>query len=664
MEVPIDDPARRIAVKAAAFEKPTNFVWGQAHLPNPDDVEEMQQPAMPVPQVKERVRVILGSFHSTELTRLEICQPKIKVYEEDVDMSPAEEPLSTPAPIPLLPLPDARANSLQENLGDLGDPMELDTLDEPQLLDIKLEADRTDNPAGASQNREEFGRSHGTEHIAEAEIVRTSTPNFDTSASEGSRFYVKRRVLLGNVSKYLAPDKRDTGLEKYAFKWMIYLQGPSGDEDISPFVRKVRFYLHPDYRPFDVIEVTDPPFRLTRYGWGEIPVRLQIYFADDRNKPVDLIHVLKLDKMKSGRQIPGSERFIDLELDRNTEFAEARQVEIAHKTELVAVGAESEASAKQEVLDRILHKLVKQFPIIHAPGSKSTNVPYSVAPSLSAYWSWVIGKRKAVEWARARLLSEALANTSGVHRSATVPEIVRWCLAHGYTPASMPPTDSMPSAKESAKKVYKEAYCPFCGAYGLHHEQTEECTVRPSMWKNRLWGLTQASDVLKQAGIESSLRLEGDELDLDVDTMFDRDRQLRNRGSYAHSWCNQEHPTAIARDLDFVNEEYERLRLPSPLQIDDDGSQISAGLIFEAARSFVRHLLHVATAAYREDNAMQQPHVADAMELSEAPVAEAAQKMSRPRLLVPYHIYRGISEARDSLDFLTGSGLARGSLSE
>ncbi|KAJ3163957.1 YEATS domain-containing protein 2 [Geranomyces variabilis] len=566
MEVPFDDPARRIAVKAAAFEKPTNFVWGQAHIPDPDDVEEMQQPAMPAPQVKER--------------------PKIKVYEEDVDMSPAEESLSTPVPISLLPLPDSRH---------LGDPIELNTLDEPQLLDIKLEADRTDNPAGMSQNREEIGRSHGTEHVAEA---------------------------------------------------------------------KVRFYLHPDYRPFDVIEVTDPPFRLTRYGWGEIPVRLQIYFADDRNKPVDLIHVLKLDKMKSGRQIPGSERFIDLELDRNTEFAEARQVEIAHKMELVAVDAGSEASAKQEVLDRILHKLVKQFPIIHAPGSKSTNVPYSVAPSLSAYWSWVTGKRKAVEWARARLLSEALANTSGVHRSATVPEIVRWCLTHGYTPASMAPADSMPSAKESAKKVSKEAYCPFCGAYGLHHEQTEECIVRPSMWKNRLWSLTQASDVLKQAGIEGSLRLEGDEFNLDVDTMVDHDRQLRNRGSYAHSWCNQEHPTAIARDLDFVNEEYERLRLPSPLQIDDDGSQISSGLIFEAARSFVRHLLHVATAAYREDTAMQQPHVADAMELSEAPVAEAAQKMSRPRLLVPYHIYRGISEAKDSLDFLTGSGLARGSLSE
>ncbi|KAJ3182966.1 YEATS domain-containing protein 2 [Geranomyces variabilis] len=603
---------------------------------------------MPVPHVKER--------------------PKIKVYEEDVDMSPIEEPLCTPVPIPLLPLPDARADLLPENLGSprhLGDPMELDTFGEPRLLDIKLEADKAASSAGMSQNLESFGRSHGTERAAEAEIVRTSTPNSESNAQEGSRFYVKRRVLLGNVSKYLAPDKRDTGLEKYAFKWMIYLQGPSGDEDISPFVRKVRFYLHPDYRPFDVIEVTDPPFRLTRYGWGEIPVRLQLYFADDRNKPVDLIHILKLDKMKSGRQILGSERFIDLELDRNTEFAEARQVDIAQKAiEPLAADAESEASAKQEVLDRILHKLVKQFPIIQAPGSKSLNVPYSVAPSLGAYWSWVIGKRKAVEWARARSLSDKLANTSGVHRSATSPEVVRWCLAHGYTPALLPPTDSVPSADDAAKKVNKEAYCPFCGAYGLHHEQPEECIVRPSMWKNRLWSLTQAADVLKQAGMESSSRLEGDELDLNVDTMLDHDLQVRNRRSFAHAWCNQEHPTAIARELDFVNEEFERLRLPSPLQIDDDGSQISAGLIFEAARSFVRHLLHAATAAYREDNAMQRPHVPDAMELSEAPVAEAAQRMSRSRLLVPYHIYRGISEARDSLDFLTGSGLARGSLSE
>ncbi|KAJ3149270.1 YEATS domain-containing protein 2 [Geranomyces michiganensis] len=455
-------------------------------------------------------------------------------------------------------------------------------------------------------------------------------------------------------------DKRDTGLEKYAFKWMIYLQGPAGEEDISPFIRKVRFYLHPDYRPFDVIEVTDPPFRLTRYGWGEIPVRLQLYFSDDRNKPVDIIHVLKLDKMKSGRQVLGSERFIDLELDRNTQFTEARQVKMEQKDiQPLTTDKESGTSAKQEALDRILHKLVKRFPIIHAPGSGNISVPYSVASTPSAYWSWVVGKRKAVEWARARLLFEALENTSGVHGSTTVSEIVRWCVAHGYTPASAPPTSNDPGASEVAKVVSKEVYCPFCGAFALHHEQTDECIARPSMWKRRLWSLSQASAVLEEAGFETASKLEVDDVDVNVDTMLDRSRIRYNRGFDPDPWYEQEHPTAIARELDFVNDEVERLRLPSPLQVDEDGSQISAGLIFEATRSFVRHLLSVATAAYRQDNAMQQPRVSDDMKLMQAPVAEAAQKISRPRLLVPFHIYRGVNAAGDSLDFLTGSGLAR-----
>jgi transcription initiation factor IIF auxiliary subunit len=60
------------------------------------------------------------------------------------------------------------------------------------------------------------------------------------------------------------------------------------------FIKRVRFFLHPDYRPNDVIDITQPPFHLTRYGWGEFPVRIRIFFVDPRNKPVDIVHSLKV----------------------------------------------------------------------------------------------------------------------------------------------------------------------------------------------------------------------------------------------------------------------------------------------------------------------------------------------------------------------------------
>lgn len=39
---------------------------------------------------------------------------------------------------------------------------------------------------------------------------------------------------------------------------------------------------------------SEPPFHLTRRGWGEFPVRIQIHFKDARNKRIDIIHQLKV----------------------------------------------------------------------------------------------------------------------------------------------------------------------------------------------------------------------------------------------------------------------------------------------------------------------------------------------------------------------------------
>jgi hypothetical protein len=44
----------------------------------------------------------------------------------------------------------------------------------------------------------------------------------------------------------------------------------------------------------------------------------QLHFHDPRNKPVDVIHLLKLDRTFSGRQVLGSETVTQIELDRLT----------------------------------------------------------------------------------------------------------------------------------------------------------------------------------------------------------------------------------------------------------------------------------------------------------------------------------------------------------
>lgn len=47
------------------------------------------------------------------------------------------------------------------------------------------------------------------------------------------------------------------------------------------------------------------PFHLSNRGWGDFPVRVQIFFKLKFNKPIHVTHDLKLDKSFTGRQTLG-----------------------------------------------------------------------------------------------------------------------------------------------------------------------------------------------------------------------------------------------------------------------------------------------------------------------------------------------------------------------
>ncbi|XP_051555434.1 YEATS domain-containing protein 2 isoform X2 [Myxocyprinus asiaticus] len=140
---------------------------------------------------------------------------------------------------------------------------------------------------------------------------------YHTTGEEASRLYVKKTIVVGNVSKYIAPDKREEN-DQSTHKWMVYVRGSRKEPSIDHFVKKVWFFLHPSYKPNDLVEVSEPPFHLTRRGWGEFPVRVQIHFKDQRNKRIDIIHHLKLDRTYTGLQTLGAETVVDVELHRNS----------------------------------------------------------------------------------------------------------------------------------------------------------------------------------------------------------------------------------------------------------------------------------------------------------------------------------------------------------
>ncbi|KAM0732254.1 YEATS domain-containing protein 2 [Formica fusca] len=131
-----------------------------------------------------------------------------------------------------------------------------------------------------------------------------------TGPSRGNSHKVRKRIIIGNISKWIPPDWRE---DASSHKWTIYVRSDKDESaNISTFVSKVRFFLHPSYRPNDVVEITSYPFHLSRRGWGEFPVRVQLHFKNALDKPIDIIHHLKLDRTYTGLQTLGSETLVDI----------------------------------------------------------------------------------------------------------------------------------------------------------------------------------------------------------------------------------------------------------------------------------------------------------------------------------------------------------------
>ena len=127
--------------------------------------------------------------------------------------------------------------------------------------------------------------------------------------------------------------KRNPKMAKYTHKWMIYIVSPPyvsrpfdfvsdrKSAPISTFLSSVTIFLDESFPLPRIIELRVPPFRWISYGWGEFNLNIRLVFCDPaKNKPIDVVHPLKLDPGKSGREVVGYEGYFDVELDRNTQF--------------------------------------------------------------------------------------------------------------------------------------------------------------------------------------------------------------------------------------------------------------------------------------------------------------------------------------------------------
>jgi YEATS domain-containing protein 4 len=99
---------------------------------------------------------------------------------------------------------------------------------------------------------------------------------------------VSKPIIYGTMSLYQGK-KAD---ENNSHKWVCYVR-PVNDEDLSTFIEKVNFQLHPSFTQPNRT-CTRPPFEMYESGWGEFEICIQIYFKDTREKRLDILHLLRL----------------------------------------------------------------------------------------------------------------------------------------------------------------------------------------------------------------------------------------------------------------------------------------------------------------------------------------------------------------------------------
>ncbi|CAM9197564.1 unnamed protein product [Choristocarpus tenellus] len=96
-------------------------------------------------------------------------------------------------------------------------------------------------------------------------------------------------IAYGSLAFWLGKKKQD---EFHTHKWTLFVRGPNG-EDLSYFVSKVVFTLHPSFAEA-TREVTTTPFEVTEMGWGEFEAKMTLHFKDPSERPVDILHQLRL----------------------------------------------------------------------------------------------------------------------------------------------------------------------------------------------------------------------------------------------------------------------------------------------------------------------------------------------------------------------------------
>ncbi|TFY82298.1 hypothetical protein EWM64_g1713 [Hericium alpestre] len=328
----------------------------------------------------------------------------------------------------------------------------------------------------------------------EAGIPRTPMP-LDAA---GSRFHILARVSITDRSLWLPTDRRPATHPEHTHRWILSVDSPSYSLHITAFLTKMTVTCLTDPPPSSFTEpivITASPFATARTTDRPFLARVTLTWAGAHNPAMEIDHWIELDALKAANPVVGEEQVLDVELDRATELhpmrLEANRLDASlweRKVDSKKSSAPRESAVAGQDPDdmiedpshvAILKSLVSRFPLTQrdVKGRNAPQVPYKLISSPTHFRNLVVGRRKAIEWARAQALKQSYEehvrqSSSPAYVHLSTADVFRWLEDEGLYLRPAPPQPALedPSTGNVEKAVASPEAKPdsFCAACGLN----------------------------------------------------------------------------------------------------------------------------------------------------------------------------------------------------
>ncbi|KIK63837.1 hypothetical protein GYMLUDRAFT_196757 [Collybiopsis luxurians FD-317 M1] len=302
----------------------------------------------------------------------------------------------------------------------------------------------------------------------------------------------------------------------HTHQWMISAESASYSLDLTTVLSSMTVTALPSsdfdsYMSFSPLVATEPPFLVVGTTSEPFQAQVELMFNPSTSGPgqngqkVALEHWVGLDMIGTNK-IPtkGDEQVVDIELDKDTVVKPAKTgyTPVHAKSHWEnAANVASGRGIKTEIEDsstslaaeftipssynELLESFLKDYPMTlkDAPSNFSKpamDFPYKVVPGTAQLNALVVGRRKAIEWARARAIQAAYAKRIQVLRerepcSYLIPlstgDVYAWLEDNGHFVRDMErkatqPADEVDQREEEAPVFgdYSEGrWCRVCG---------------------------------------------------------------------------------------------------------------------------------------------------------------------------------------------------------